>query len=74
MCSSDLPVADPLAHARRPTNVAGNINEAGDVFARGRMLPDLHEGDLVALLPAGAYGSSMASDHCLRGSFAEHLV
>ncbi len=69
-----VPVADPLAHARRPTNVAGNINEAGDVFARGRMLPDLHEGDLVALLPAGAYGSSMASDHCLRGSFAEHLV
>ena len=69
-----VPVADPMAPAVVATNVAGNVNEAGDVFARNRMLPALREGDLVALLPAGAYGSSMASNHCLRGSFAEVLV
>lgn len=69
-----VPVADPLAPAVVATQVAGNINEAGDVFARNRMLPPLQEADLVALLPAGAYGSSMASNHCLRGSFAEVLL
>lgn len=69
-----VPVESPLAPRTRMTNVAGNINEAGDVFARARLLPDLAEGDLVALLPAGAYGSSMASDHCLRGGFSERLL
>lgn len=69
-----VPVADPLAPPTIATNVAGNINEAGDVFARNRMLPELKETDLVALLPAGAYGSSMASDHCLRGAFSELLL
>ncbi len=69
-----VPVATPLSPATIVSNVAGNINEAGDVFARNRMLPALNEGDLVALLPAGAYGSSMASAHCLRGTFSELLL
>jgi diaminopimelate decarboxylase len=55
-------------------NVVGNINEAGDVFARSRMLPEIAEGEMVALLPAGAYGSSMASEHCLRGEFTERVL
>ena len=62
--------------SRRPrdaVHVAGNINEANDVFARRGACP-VHEGDLVALYPAGAYGASMASDHCLRGLPAEVLV
>ncbi len=67
-------VRAPLASPAQRTHVAGHINEAGDVFARGRDLPELAEGDLVALLPAGAYGSSMASDHCLRGGFTEQLL
>jgi diaminopimelate decarboxylase len=54
--------------------VAGNINEPNDVFARDVMLPELREGDLLALHPAGAYGSSMASDHCLRGWAGEVLL
>ena len=54
--------------------MAGNINEANDVFARSAMLPPFSEGDLVALYPAGAYGASMASDHCLRGLPAEVMV
>jgi diaminopimelate decarboxylase len=67
-------VARPLADHATRCNVAGNINEAGDVFARGRMLPEIAEGELLALLPAGAYGSSMASEHCLRGNFLEHML
>ena len=55
-------------------HVAGNINEANDVFARSLPLPPLAEGDLLALYPAGAYGASMASDHCLRGLPAEVLL
>jgi diaminopimelate decarboxylase len=54
--------------------VAGNINEANDVFAMDALLPEPREGDLLAFFPAGAYGSSMASDHCLRGWAAEAMM
>jgi len=67
-------VAAPLAPPTAVVHVAGNINEANDVFARAVSLPPLAEGDLVALCPAGAYGASMASEHCLRGLPAEVLV
>jgi len=69
-----IPVARPLAPPTQTVHLAGNINEANDVFARELPLPDLAEGDLVALFPAGAYGSSMASDHCLRGPAREVLA
>jgi diaminopimelate decarboxylase len=69
-----VPVARPLAPARTVVDIAGNINEANDVFARARPMPALAEGDLLALLPAGAYGSAMASDHCLRGEVREVMV
>ena len=64
----------PLAMATERVSIGGNINESGDVFTRQRLLPPLAEGDRVAILPAGAYGSSMASDHCLRGGFIERLL
>jgi diaminopimelate decarboxylase len=67
-------VARPLADHTIRCNIVGNINEAGDVFAFGRMLPEIAEGELIALLHAGAYGSSMASEHCLRGNFFEHML
>lgn len=69
-----VPVARPLAPAETELHVAGNINESGDIFARARPLPRLREGELLALMPAGAYGASMASDHCLRGQPAELLI
>ncbi len=67
-------VARPCAPAAGRYSVAGNINESNDVFATGWPLPDVREGDLLALLPAGSYGSSMASDHCLRGNAREVLL
>jgi diaminopimelate decarboxylase len=69
-----LKVADPLGPRPVRGTVAGNINEAGDVWGRNLDLPELDEGDLVALVPGGAYGASMASDHCLRGGYAEVAV
>jgi diaminopimelate decarboxylase len=67
-------VRQPLDPPTTIMHVAGNINEANDVFARARPLPHIEEGELVAFYPAGAYGSSMASDHCMRGLPNEVLV
>jgi len=54
--------------------VAGNINEAIDLLAEDAEVPALAEGDLVALLNAGGYGSSSSSNHCMRGEFREFLL
>jgi diaminopimelate decarboxylase len=54
--------------------VAGHINEAGDLFAEGCALPEVHEGDVLAFLGAGGYGASMASHHCARPPAAELVV
>ena len=64
----------PLAAPAMVANVAGHINEGIDIWARARPLPALQEGDLIAFFPAGAYGASMASNHCMRGEFAEIVV
>lgn len=69
-----LPLCRPLAPATVTSHVAGHINEGLDVWAKARLLPPVREGDLLALFPAGAYGASMASDHCLRGEFGEVAV
>jgi len=54
-------------------SLVGNINEAHDIWYEGD-LPILKEGDWVALLNAGAYASSMSSNHCFRGEFYERLI
>jgi diaminopimelate decarboxylase len=63
----------PGAPARVVT-IAGNINEALDVFGADVVMPEVAAGDYVAFLNAGGYGSSMSSSHCLRGNFAEYLL
>ena len=54
--------------------VAGHINEAGDLFAEACRLPEVREGDVLALLNAGGYGASMASHHCARPPARELVV
>ncbi|WP_241019151.1 diaminopimelate decarboxylase [Paraburkholderia sp. Tr-20389] len=54
--------------------LAGNINEALDLWASDVMLPPLTTGDYVALLNAGGYAASMSSNHCMRGRFREMLL
>jgi len=55
-------------------NVVGNICESGDYIARKRLLPAMREGDIVAVLDAGAYGYSMASNYNNRLRPAEVLI
>ncbi len=54
-------------------DIAGNICESGDVLARDRVLP-AEEGDVIAILDAGAYCMSMASQYNSRPRCAEVLV
>ncbi len=69
------PVRAPLPGApERPYDVVGPVCETGDTFARDRLLPLLAAGDLVALLTAGAYGASMASEYNSRPLVPEVLV
>lgn len=56
----------PAGPGARSYVVTGNVNEVIDVFNPAARLPDVHEGDVLALLPTGAYTSAMQSNHCLR--------
>lgn len=68
-------VAEPAAGAPlEPVDLVGPICESGDTFARGRPMPPLADGDLVAILSAGAYGAVMASSYNTRPPPAEVLV
>lgn len=53
--------------------IAGNINEALDIWAEDLETSPVAEGDYFALLNAGGYGSSMSSNHCLSGAFREFI-
>lgn len=59
---------------RESCDVVGPICESGDVLARERRLPRIEEGDLLAILNAGAYGYSMSSQYNARPRAAEILV
>lgn len=55
-------------------DLVGPVCESGDYLARDRELPDVREGDLLAVMDAGAYGFSMASNYNSRPRPAEVMV
>ncbi len=55
-------------------DVVGPICESADIFGKDRMLPELNEGDLIAIETAGAYGAAMASNYNGRPLIAEVLT
>jgi diaminopimelate decarboxylase len=55
-------------------DVVGPICESGDFLAKDRKLPKLEQGDLLAVMSAGAYGFSMSSNYNSRPRAAEVLV
>ena len=57
----------------RTWDLVGPVCETGDFLARGRQLA-LEEGDLLAILSAGAYGFAMSSNYNSRGRAPEILV
>jgi diaminopimelate decarboxylase len=71
-----VPVTEPAGSAKNPRliDVVGPVCESGDFFALDRPMPELHQGDLLAIMSAGAYGMSMASNYNSRPLAAEVLV
>jgi diaminopimelate decarboxylase len=56
------------------TDIVGPVCETGDFFARDRELPLVDEGDLIAILDAGAYGMVLSSNYNTRPRPVEVLV
>lgn len=68
-----VPVKKP-GKSRQRVDVVGPICETGDFFARDRELASVEAGDLLAILDAGAYGFSLASNYNSRCRPAEVLI
>lgn len=69
-------VAELVKEASKPAqtvDLVGPVCESGDWLARNRSL-HIEQGDRVAILSAGAYGQTMASNYNSRGRCAEVLV
>jgi diaminopimelate decarboxylase len=67
----------PVSKSRRGNFVAdvvGPICESGDFLARDRELPRVKQGELLAVMSAGAYGYSMSSTYNSRPRVAEVMV
>jgi diaminopimelate decarboxylase len=62
------------AKANKRVNICGQICENTDVIAEDREMPEVREGDLLAILNAGAYGFAMSSQYNSRPRAAEVLV
>jgi len=69
-----VPVLRRPAGGHELFDVVGPICETGDFFARGREMPPVNDGDLLAILDAGAYGMVLASNYNTRPRPAEVLV
>ena len=71
-----VPVNEPTNKSKdtEKIDVVGPVCETGDFFALGREMPKLYEGDLLAIMSAGAYGFVMASNYNSRPFPGEALV
>ncbi|MGA2089202.1 MAG: diaminopimelate decarboxylase, partial [Stellaceae bacterium] len=63
------PRAEPVAQS-----IVGPVCETGDAFAIDRPMAPLRDGDLIAILSAGAYGAVMSSSYNSRLPVPELLV
>ncbi len=66
-----------LSNPKGPTqrvSIAGNVCETCDLFNEGIDLPEVREGDVLAMVVAGAYGMSMSSNYNLREMLPEVMV
>ena len=70
-----LPVREAgLAAPRLNQDIVGPVCETGDYLALGRDMPAVAEGDLLAVMTAGAYGAVMASTYNTRLLVPEVMV
>ncbi len=67
----------PVVHSNRPAiqaDIVGPVCETGDFIAQNRRIEGVAEGDLLAVMSAGAYGAVMASTYNSRPLIPEVLV
>jgi diaminopimelate decarboxylase len=73
-----VPVEEPskskITTKTENVDIVGPVCESGDFFALDREMPEVREGDLLAIMSAGAYGFVMASNYNSRPLPAEALV
>ncbi len=69
-----VPVKETRSERESKIDIVGPVCESGDFFALDREMPELHEGDLLAIMSAGAYGFVMASNYNSRRLPSEVLV
>ncbi len=69
-----VPVTRDAQAVAEKADIVGPVCETGDFFARDRELPAVKEGDLLAILDAGAYGMVLASNYNTRPRAAEIMV
>lgn len=62
------------APADATCHVVGPICETGDVLGHARRLPETHEGDVLLIANAGAYGRVMSSHYNLREPAPEEVL
>jgi diaminopimelate decarboxylase len=55
-------------------DVVGPICESSDFLAQDRYMPNVKQGQLLAVMSAGAYSFSMSSNYCSRPRIAEVMV
>ena len=68
------PVCEASDQGLIKADVVGPICETGDFLSRDRDVPDAAPGDLLAIMSAGAYGFTMASNYCSRRRVPEVMV
>lgn len=69
-----LPLVESNGSPKAVADVVGPVCETGDYLALGRSMVIPNEGDLLAVMDAGAYAFVMASNYNTRGKPAEVLV
>jgi diaminopimelate decarboxylase len=69
------PIAEQLRGTENTvSDVVGGVCETGDYFAQNRALPQFAQGDLMAIMTAGAYGAVQSGTYNTRPLVPEVLV
>ena len=69
-----LAVEESRNEISQEADVVGPVCETGDYFAKSRRLPKLEQGDLMAIMTAGAYGAVQSGTYNTRPLIPEILV
>jgi diaminopimelate decarboxylase len=69
-----LAVEESRNETAEEADVVGPVCETGDYFAKSRRMPKLQQGDLIAIMTAGAYGAVQSGTYNTRPLIPEILV